>query len=333
MANNENLNESLEVAWEVDSIPVPGTLIKPPGAGPFPAVVLVAGSGPTDRDWASPLLAGTNGAAPLLAEALAHAGFASLRYDKRPSGTHPPEYWPTLAGKLSMQSHVDELTGAVRTLAEQAFVRRDQIFGLGNSEGTLHVLHYQVQQPAIPFAGLVLAAPPGRSVGVVARSQLAPQAATLPNGDALLALYDAAIDRFLAEQPVAPDPALPQEVQVLLLSLGNPVNLPFARELWTADAASPLAEVDVPVLVIIGKKDLQVDWQADGEPLQRAAADRSNITFVFPENANHILKYEPQPREELTLPEVMQRYNVPDTTLDRDTVAALIDWMRSHLHS
>ena len=96
-----------------------------------------------------------------------------------------------------------------------------------------------------------------------------------------------------------PDPALPEGVQMLLQSLETPANLPFARELWMADAASLLGQVDVPTLVIIGKKDIQVDWQADGEPLQRAATGHANVTFLFPENANHVLKYEPRPRSEL----------------------------------
>src|SRR5204862_4829909 len=46
----------------------------------------------------------------------------------------------------------------------------------------------------------------------------------------------------------------------------------FSRELWTADATPLLRQVNVPVLVIIGKKDLQIDWQAVGESLKRAAA-------------------------------------------------------------
>ena len=204
-----------------------------------------------------------------------------------------------LIGKMSMQSHVDELAGAVRTLASQAYVRNDRIFALANSEGTLHALNYQLHSPAIPFAGLVLIGPPGRAVGTVARSQLAAQAAGIPNGEALLALYDAAIARFLAGEPIAPDPALPEGVQMLLQSLETPANLPFARELWTADAAPLLRQVDVPVLVIIGKKDIQVDWQADGEPLQRAARDMRDVTFLFPENANHVLKQELRPRSEL----------------------------------
>ena len=117
-----------------------------------------------------------------------------------------------------------------------------------------------------------------------------------------MGLYDEAIARFMAGEPMNPDPALPEGVQMLLQSLETPANLPFARELWAADAASLLSQVDVPTLVIIGKKDLQVDWQADGEPLQRAATGHANVTFLFPENANHVLKVESRPRAELRNP-------------------------------
>lgn len=321
--------ESSEVSWQLDGTTVYGTIVRPSGSGPFPAVVMVAGSGPTDRDWNSPLLPGSNGSAHLLAEALAEAGIASLRYDKRASGAHARENLQALMGKMSMQSHVDELAGAVRTLATQAFVDAGRIFGLGNSEGTLHVLNYQVHSPAIPFAGLVLTGAPGRPVGAVAQSQLAAQAAGIPNGDALLALYDEAIARFVAGEPIAPDPSLPQGVQMLLQGLETPVNLPFARELWTAEAATPLGQVNVPVLVIIGRKDIQVDWQADGELLKRAAAGR-DVTFLFPENANHILKHEPRPRSELAQAEVGAGYNAPDARLDPEAVTAILQWLKDH---
>ena len=320
----------MEIAWPLDATTMYGALVRPSGAGPFPAVVMVAGSGPTDRDWNSPLLPGSNGSACLIAEALAEAGIASLRYDKRASGAHARENIQTLIGKMSMQSHLDELTSAVEMLARQAFVRTDKIFGLGNSEGTLHALNYQIHHPAIPLAGLVLIAPPGRSVGAIAHSQLAAQAASIPNGDELMALYDAAIARLMAGEPMNPDPALPEGVQVLLQSLETPANLPFARELWAADAASPLSQVDVPTLIIIGKKDLQVDWQADGAPLQGAAAGHDNVTLLFPENANHVLKYEPRPRSELAQPEAVPRYNVPDTKLDPEAMASIVAWLVAH---
>ena len=330
MTDQASNAESREVDWQLDSTTVYGTLVRPTGSGPFPAVVMVAGSGPTDRDWNSPLLPGSNGSARLLAEALAQAGIASLRYDKRASGPHVRENMAVLIGKMSMQSHVDELTGAVSTISQQDFIRGDRIFALTNSEGALHALHYQVQRPAQLFAGLVLTAPPGRPVGTVAHSQIAAQAAGIPNGDALLSLYDAAIVRFLAGEPIAPDPSLPEGIQMLLKSLETPANLPFARELWTADAAPLLRQVDVPVLVIIGKKDLQVDWQADGEKLLHAAAGREEVTFFFPENANHVLKQELRPRSELVPAEVAQSYNGPDTRLDPQALASILEWLTAH---
>jgi len=81
------MTTAVDVSWQLDGITMGGTLVRPDGEGPFPAVVLVAGSGPTDRDWCSPLLPGTNGSARLFAEAFAEAGIASLRYDKRVSGS------------------------------------------------------------------------------------------------------------------------------------------------------------------------------------------------------------------------------------------------------
>ena len=145
-----------------------------------------------------------------------------------------------------------------------------------------------------------------------------------------MALYDAAIARFLAGEPIAPDPSLPEGVQMLLQSLETPANLPFARELWTADAAPLLRRVTVPVLVIIGKKDIQVDWQVDGEPLQRAAAGRGEVTFLFPENANHVLKQELRSRSELVPAEIAESYNGPNTRLDPQTLASILEWLAAH---
>ncbi len=330
MTAPEPFGESSEVSWPLGTTVVHGTVVRPSGPGPFPGVVLVAGSGPTDRDWNSPLLPGPNGSGRLVAEMLGRAGIASLRNDKRASGPHVSETIPQLIGRITMQSHVDELAGAVRTLAAEGWVRGDRIFALGNSEGTLHALNYQLESPPLPLAGLILTGPPGRAVGIVARSQLAAQAAGIPNGEPLLALYDAAVARFLAGEAAVPDPALPEGVRLLLQALETPANLPFSRELWTAEAASLLARVAVPVLVIIGKKDLQVDWQADGEPLQHAAAGRADITFLFPDNANHVLKYEPAPRQRLAQAEAMPRYNAPDAYLDPEVTAAIAAWLSAH---
>jgi uncharacterized protein len=326
MGNEEVHGAGAEVNWRLDDTTVYGALARPDATGPFPAVVMVAGSGPTDRNWNTPLLPGSNGSAALLADALTGRGFASLRYDKRVAGPHAAENYAALVGKISFQSHVDEVASAVRELAGRDFVDRTRIFALTNSEGALHALNYQVHGPAIPFAGMVLTAPPGRVMSEVGRSQIVAQLSGLPDEAAMIAAYDQAIARFQAGESVAVDPALPEGVNMLLQALSTPVNLPFSRELWVADAAAWLAQVSIPVLVVIGKKDVQVDWEADGAALQRAAAGR-DVTFVFPENANHVLKHEPRSRQELNPAEATSRYNTADATLDKGALDAIVAWL------
>ncbi len=318
---------SEEAAWDVDGISVRGTLTRPAGTGPHPAIVFVAGSGPTDRDWCSPLLSGTNCSGRLMAEALTLEGFMTLRYDKRASGTHAQENIPRLVGRISMQSHLDELVGAVDTLCSDDDVDPARLFVLTSSEGAIHALHYQLQATDRRFAGLVLTGAPGRSVGQVARSQLLAQAAGPDNGDLLMNQYDAAIAAFMAGEPVTPDPSLPEGMQALLLSLASPVNLPFSRELWSSDPAALLAKVTEPVLVVIGKKDIQADWQADGGALENAAARDGNVTFAYPPDADHVLKHEERPRDALAAADVGARYNSEGRRLDPEALGVIVDWL------
>jgi pimeloyl-ACP methyl ester carboxylesterase len=321
---------SEDVQWPLGPTLVHGTLLTPEGPGPFPAVVLVAGSGPTDRDGNSPLLPGTNGSARLIAHALADHGIASLRYDKRAAGPHAMANLRLLMGTLSMRSHVEEFAEAVRLLARRKEIRATRIFGFGHSEGALHVLDYQLADPAVPLAGLILAAPPARPVGAVARWQLKTQAAARPDGDSLLTLFDEAVARFLRGEPAAPDPALPEEFRRLLAVLEAPANLPFTRELWTADAASRLRRIKAPVLVVIGKKDIQVDWQVDGALLAQALQGHPDATLRFPDDANHVLKHEGRPRSELVPGEVVSRYNAEDAFLDPETINTIVQWLAAH---
>ena len=116
------------MTWNVFDIPVYGTITTSIFTKAHPAIVFVAGSGPTDRNWCSPLLPGTNGSAKLLAEALANQGFVTLRYDKLASGPHVRENVPKLIGKISMQSHVEELKGAVKTLVAEKNVDNRNLF-------------------------------------------------------------------------------------------------------------------------------------------------------------------------------------------------------------
>ena len=315
---------STDLVWTLDGIQMSGTYTRPEGPGRFPAVVFVAGSGPTDRNWESPLLPGENGSARLLAEVLAQHGIATLRYDKRASGPHATENVPQLIGRLSMASHREELEAAAGALIAQAEVDRARIVGLGNSEGCLHVLHYAAAHEPTPFAGIVLTAPPGRPVRDVLMMQLALQMRAVPGGEELILRVREAADRYDRGEPMDPDPRLPEGVRAVLASFEAPPNLPLARELWAEDATAVLRSIAVPALVVLGGKDLQIDPVADGDPIRRAAAEASDAQVVLLPHANHVLKEE---RRELADIVPGTGYNEAGTHLDPEFVDVLLSWL------
>lgn len=321
---------SVEVTWELDGITMRGTVERPGGGGPVPAVVLVAGSGPTDRDWCSPGLPGTHGSGALLARALAEAGIASLRYDKRASGPDAAAHAAELTGRVSMRSHLDELVAAVAVLAAQEDVDATRIAGLGSSEGTLHLLHHATGARDVPLVGLVLVAPPGRSVAEVLVGQLKRLLAPVPAGAELLETVRAGVARYQAGGPLDLDPRLPPGVAAALASFEAPPNLPLARELMAEHAGRLLPEVGVPTLVVIGGKDVQVDVAADGGPLQAAATGTAAVTFAFPPDANHVLKHDGRPLADVVAAPGTG-YNEPGTRLDPEALATILGWLRGLL--
>ena len=314
-----------EVSWALDDTTVSAALTRPEGDGPFPAVVFVAGSGPTDRNWNSPLLPGRNGSAALLADELTRAGYATLRYDKRFTGPFAQQNMPALLGNISFQSHLDELTSAVEYLLAQPDVDPTRLFVLANSEGTLHAMNYQLSDPATPFAGLILTGTPGRPMTEVLHQQIDENVLSAEsNREELLAKWDEAVAAFLAGETATLDPALPQGVQQVWAGLTAPANQPFSAELLAAQPADMLADITASALVVIGQKDIQIDWQADGTVLEAAAGD--NVTFTYPPNANHVLKLEEKPAEELTAADGAT-YNAADRVLDPEAVQVILDWL------
>lgn len=323
-----NSNEE-PVSWKVDEIEVNATLTRPAGVGPHPAVIFVAGSGPTDRNWNTPMIPGTNGSGALLAFELTQAGFITLRYDKRASGPHMPDNMKLLAGKISMQGHAAELAGGMSCLMNVEGVDPAKIFVLTNSEGCVHALNYQTQAKNLPFAGMVLTSAFARATGELARSQIASQLGAVPGGEVMLSAYDASMKEFMAGHPVSVDENLPEGLRQVIQAITQPVNQPFARELWMFNPIEKLTEVTVPVLIIIGKKDIQVDWQTDGALFEAVAAEHRNITVTYAENANHVLKLESKPRAELNPAEVTVSYGSDEVMLDPEPVTSIISWLRA----
>jgi pimeloyl-ACP methyl ester carboxylesterase len=316
---------SENVTWQIEDTTVAATVTRPDDKKVHPAIVFVAGSGPTDRDWNSPLLPGTNGSARLLAEEMAKSGFVTIRYDKRVTGPYAQKNLPLLVGKISMEAHLDELQGAVDTLLSRPDVDPKKIYIIGNSEGTIHALNYQLtRQPK--FAGLILTGAPGRSLADVTRGQIAQQVASLANSKEIMAGYDRLMADFMAGKPFVADPGVPEGINTFFQGLYAPINLPFTREFFAVNASPLLSKIEAPVLVMIGKKDVQVDYVLDGGPLETAAKGMSNVTFSYPENANHVLKNETRPREALTGADALT-YNASDRVLDADALKTIKDWL------
>ena len=319
---------SEDITWEIEQTTVSATLTIPDGRGPFPAVVLVPGSGPTDRNWNSPLIPGTNGSGRLLAEELSKNGIIVLRYDKRFTGPYAKGNMVFMYGKISLQSHMDELSGAVAMLRARKDVDQQWIFALSNSEGAIHALNYQLQREP-KFAGLILTSPPGRSFKDLIHSQIGMQVAVLPNATEFMRHYDQLAKDFVDQKPFTPDTVVTDGVNNLIKSFYQPAGLPFMREIFELDPAALLGADTAPALVLIGKKDIQVDWQVDGPLLGKTA--HNNIVFSYPKDADHLLKYEPKPRPELSAAGVQAGYNVPDRILDPETLKLILDWFKTNI--
>ena len=117
----------------------------------------------------------------------------------------------------------------------------------------------------------------------------------------------------------------------MVQAITAPINQPFSRELWVFNPLEKLAEITVPVLIVLGKKDIQVDWQTNGPLFETVADEHPNITLSYFENANHVLKFEPKPREQLNPAEVSVSYSADETQLDPEPVNAITAWLQDRL--
>ena len=163
----------ITVAADAD-YPLPGLLTLPDGAGPFPAVLLVHGSGPQDRDEA----VGPNRPFRDLAVGLAALGVASLRYDKR-TFAHGKRLADALQGRLSVEEEVirDALCAAALLRAEP-LIRPDRVYLLGHSMGGM--LAPRIDAEGGAFAGLIFWAGTPRTLDALILEQNEASLAAMP---------------------------------------------------------------------------------------------------------------------------------------------------------
>lgn len=255
----------------IDGGALHGTLTLPDANGPVAAVLLIAGSGPTDRDGNSTVPGIRPANLKLIAEGLATQGIASLRFDKRGIGTSAA----AMSGEqnLRFSTYVDDAVAWAEFLKSQPQVRCVVI--LGHSEGALIAALAAARTKvcgmiSISGAGL----PAGEALKQQFRSRHTPEAA--------MQTVESIIDRLEKGETVTDAP--PQ-----LAALFRPSVQPYLISYFAVDPAKAIAALTVPVLLMQGTTDVQVSV-AD---VQRLAKANPAAKLVILDGVNHVLKTAP----------------------------------------
>ena len=228
------------------ALALPATLAMPKGTGPFPAVVLVHGSGPQDRDETI----GANRPFLDIARGLAARGIAVLRYEKR-TKAHPQAF---AAGDFTVDDETtNDAAAAVERLRAQPGIDPARVFVLGHSQGGM--LAPRIATRSRHVAGIVLLAAPARSLLDLLPEQnryLLAEGGISQDEQAFLDDLDRKIAAIRSDKPIS--------------ATDTPLNLPPAY--WrSVDRVDPVADAKaakVPMLLLQGGRDFQVtdtDWQ------------------------------------------------------------------------
>lgn len=245
-----------------------GTYVAP--ATGRPVVLIIPGSGPTDRDGNNSL--GVR-AAPyrLLAEALAMRGIGSVRIDKR--GMFGSAGAAADANDVTIAAYAQDVAAWVDAARQRSGA--PCIWVLGHSEGGLVALVAGQSNPAI--CGVIAVSAAGRPLGIVLREQLAAQLTGTP----LLDPAFAAIARLEAGERVDPT-----TIPAPLAGLFAPAVQGFLIDYMARDPSQLAASLTVPLLIVQGDADIQVQV-ADAEAL---AAANPRAQMVIVPGVNHVLK-------------------------------------------
>ncbi len=258
---------------EVPNAKLFGTLEIPSGpssgSGPFPVALIIAGSGPTDRDGNSP--AGVKSDAyKLLAQGLAANGIASLRYDKRFSGQSTTTM---TEADIRFETYADDASAWLNLLGKDA--RFNKLVIIGHSEGSL-IGMLAAQRSSV--AGFISIAGAGRRIDEVLLEQLKPQLSPAALTESARILTELKAGRTVSEDKIA----LPAQ---LVGPLFRASVQPYLISWLKYDPAQEILKLKNPSLIVQGTTDIQVSVQ-DAQRLANALKTKPELI----EGMNHVLK-------------------------------------------
>ncbi|MGO8948362.1 MAG: alpha/beta fold hydrolase [Ktedonobacterales bacterium] len=254
---------------------LPGTLSLPQGDGPFPAVVLVHGSGPLDRDETIP----PNKPFRDLAWGLASQGIAVLRYDKR-TKVYPARL-ESMEDTLTVKEEViDDALAAAALLRSQPELDAQRIFLLGHSLGGFLAPRIGAVDPKI--AGLIILAGSARPLEDVILDQMT-YVLSLSIPDA--AVRQQQLAALQKQVELVKDPTRLPAAKATDLPLGVPAA--YWVDLHAYHPSSVAQTLKQPMLFLQGESDYQVT-RADFQIWQAALAGRSNVQFILYPALGHL---------------------------------------------
>ena len=305
-----------DVTFEsVEGVTLAGTVSVPEGAGPFPAVVLVSGSGLQDRDGASPALPGGLLIYRDMAHALAEAGVLVLRYDERGAGASTPGPDPQAVTSFD---YADDVAAAVRTLDARPDVRWVGI--VGHSEGGFVAPIVAGREDAVD--GIVMVAGPAESglETVLEQNRIGLAAAGVrPSAvDSFVVRVDSAFSVAArdADQPLSEEATeevrrrmtaafeglppseaaklrlTPAAVPLVVGQQMGAVASPWFRTFLALDPTDYIRELAVPALALFFELDTQVTPARNADPMRAAlgASASPEWEVVTISGVNHLLQ-------------------------------------------
>ncbi|ALX49261.1 alpha/beta hydrolase [Lentibacillus amyloliquefaciens] len=279
-----------------------GELEKPDGSGPFPVMLIIPGSGPTDRNGNSAGIQGANNSLKILAEGLAENGIASVRYDKRGVGKNLEASIPE--NELKFNQFVNDAAAWTELLARSEDF--SDIGIIGHSQGSLVGMLAAQEGHADAFISL---AGTGRSIDEVLHDQLENQLS-----EASLQEAEPILEKLRAGKQV-------KDVSQELQSVFRPSVQNFIASWMQYDPAEEITELEMPVLVVSGGRDLQVA-DSEAELLHETKPDAERMVL---DKMNHVLKDAPEDEQGN-----METYSNPDLPLADGLMEGIVDFLNKN---
>lgn len=285
-----------------------GTLTLPSNAGKFPAVLLIPGSGPINRDENHKKL--KLNVFNALANTLANQGIAALRYDKRGIGQSSGNFFTA-----SFRDNISDAEAALAFMRTQEHINPHKLFLIGHSEGAFIATHLARKDQKL--AGTVLLAGAARNVEEVLKWQL-PE---------ILKTFSPWKKFLLRMLPINPEKSQKKffdkikntNEPVIKIRLFKKINAAWFREILKYNPANDFPKITTPVLAITGKKDIQVPC-CDLETMKVLMT--ASIETHAIDDLTHIL------RKDVKNASILHYKALAKLPLDEELLNILIKWLR-----